>query len=288
MKQINQLLHFTSNIEILKSILKNGLYTSYGKEIFCGKNQLVPMISFSNILFRDVGENEVVSYGNYGIGISREIGMTKYGLNPVFYVSKDSEIEKSIEYQFNESMIPQAFEVFKQYDIKSKSCCGSFLDNAEISPLSKEVEVIARSINSGTSDDLIESFRTIFGNLFEASMHQILLLKNYRVTDKYGKEFIAYNEREWRKSFFELHFIREFKPNGNKNEEYERWSNTKKPHFTDKYILQIEPKDLEYIIVKEESEKKQIEDYIQQEELNIPLDKIYRLNELREKENNDQ
>lgn len=82
MKEINQIIHITKSLEIIKSILINGFYTSYAKETFNGKNILIPMISFSNILFRDIGENEVVDYGKYGIVFDRDYIIDKFNLNP--------------------------------------------------------------------------------------------------------------------------------------------------------------------------------------------------------------
>ena len=92
MKEINQIIHITKNIDILKSILKYGFYTSYAKEKFGNKNILIPMISFSNILFRDIGDDEVVDYGNYGVVFDRDDVIEKFDLNPVFYVKNVSEL----------------------------------------------------------------------------------------------------------------------------------------------------------------------------------------------------
>ncbi len=284
MKEIDQLVHFTNDIEILKSILKNGLYTSYSLETFCGKKQLVPMISFSNILYRDIGDEEVIDYGSYGISISREKGMTKYELNPVLYVSKDSDIEKSVQYNIQESILPQAFEILKTFDSNTNNCCGRALDRIRIEPLSKEIKIIAESINKETDDKLIEAYKKLFGKVFEHSLKQMLLIKSYKVKNKKGEEKIAYNEREWRKSFFNLSVFPEFKPDGNKNEKYEEWINTRKPHFKDENILPIDFEDILHIIVKNNNEKDILNKYIVEEGIANNPNNIFTLDELKQKE----
>ena len=75
MKEINQIIHITNSIDILKSILKNGFYTSYAKEKFGNKNILIPMLSFSNILFRDIKLENIL------FDLQGRIKITDFGLS---------------------------------------------------------------------------------------------------------------------------------------------------------------------------------------------------------------
>lgn len=133
MKQINQIIHLTNSKDILKSILKNGFYTSYAKEKFGNQNVLIPMISFANILFRDIGENEVIDYGTYGIVFNRDYIISRFDLNPVFYVKNESEIEEIFPYNFQTSIIPQTLHLAKEFYIKCN--CKRYSEHIHINPM---------------------------------------------------------------------------------------------------------------------------------------------------------
>lgn len=288
MKTINQLIHSTENIENLKSILKNGLHTSYAKEVFCEENILIPMISFSNILYRDIGSNEVVNYGNYGIVIERELALTKYGLNPVIYVNEDSEVAKSVKYNFDQSKLPLILNYIKDWYSNTNNYCGSFLENVKIKPLNAEMRNLIDSIDSSTSSELLNAYKIIFENIFVNSQKQILLIKPYRVKDKKGKEWIAYNEREWRKSFFQKNFIKEFTLKGEKDLEYMEWHEKAKPHFKeDDFTLKISTEDIIQIIVNTDEDVMEIEDYLKNEDLHIKEGVVSTLQKLKEIELNE-
>lgn len=289
MKQVNQLIHATKDKEILKSILKNGLHTSYAKEEFCGENILIPMISFSNVLFRDLGDDELIDYGNYAIVIDRDLGWEKYQLNPVMYVSTNSNIAQSVKNNFYKSIFPQVLDLVKQDIIETKNCCGNLLERIGIKPeLDEKVKNLINAIDDKTSDAMIESIKELFADVFENSIIQLLVIKPYKVRDGKGKEWIAYNDREWRKSFFDLNFIREFTPHGEKNKDYEKWIDTDKPHLKDeKYTLKIDLKDIKNIIVEKEEEIEEIETFIKQElQYDIPKGIINTLENLKKIELN--
>lgn len=288
MRKVNQLIHATKKKDTLKDILKYGLYTSYAKEEFCGENILVPMISFSNILFRDMGGGELINYGKYAIVMDRDLAFEEYKLNPVMYVSSNSDIAKSVKDNFDKSIIPQILEIVKQFYMDSQNCCGSFLDKIKINPLDDKVKKLINSIDINTSDELIVSVKELFGDVFENSMHQMLIMKPYKVKDSNGREWIAYNDREWRKSFLDLSFIKEFTPKGDKNPEYQRWIETEKPHLKDeKYTLKIEWKDIKNIVVEKEEEIEEIEKFIKQElDYDIKKGVVNTLHNLKEIERN--
>ena len=282
MKEVNQLIHLTQDISRLKSILKNGLYTSYNKEIFADKNVLIPMISFCNVLFRDLGENEVVDYGSYGIVIDRTYGIEILGLNPVLYLYSNSVVENSFKYNYESTALPQALEVIKEF--YQGFNCEKVTDHILIKPLSLEVKNLINSIDKNTSDNLILSLKDLFTKLFENTVTQVVLSKPYKVFTKKGIEKIAFNEREWRKSYFNLPFYTEFKPTGEINEDYSVWIGTNKPHFKDKkYTLNIPLDKIKYIIVKNIEDIDEILKFISTNKIGfIDKEQIKTLDQLKE------
>jgi uncharacterized protein YcgL (UPF0745 family) len=280
MKQINQIVHLTDSKEVLKSILENGFFTSYAKEKFGKQNVLIPMISFANILFRDIGEKEVIDYGKYGIVFDRDYIIEKFDLNPVFYVKNESEIEEIFPYNFQTSIIPQTLHLAKDFYIKSN--CKTYSEYICINPISDEVKHLLDTLDKDVNDDFIHSIKVIFENYFLNTMKQILLLKPFKVENKEGVTKIAYNEREWRKSFFDLHYISEIKPDGKINEQYEKWINTSKPHFTDKYILKFDIAEVQYVYVENENEVEEVKNFVTEKfQKNI---EVFTLSELKERE----
>lgn len=252
MKEVNQLVHLTKSLDSLVSIIENGIHSSYAKEDFCGEKILIPMISFSNLLFRDIGETEIVYYGSYGIGIERETGI-QFNLNPVVYVYENNTIEKGIKSNFEFSILPHALDEVKEF---YKDCkCDKITNFINFNPIPNEVKDLLNSISAETDDELIQAIKNLFGRLFENSYNQILLAKPYKIIRKDGSQFFAYNEREWRKSFFDLHFIKEKKLNGNLNDDYKEMINTPKPHLKDdNYTLKLPITKIKYVIVKETKE----------------------------------
>jgi len=281
MKEINQIIHVTKNIDTLKSILKNGFYTSYAKEKFGDKNILIPMISFSNILFRDIGENEVVNYGNYGVVFNRDYIIEKFNLNPVFYVKNVSELNDIFLYNFQTSIIPQTLQIAKKFYVDCK--CEKFSEHIKINPITEEIKSLIDSLDENVNDEFIHSLKIIFENYYTNTLKQALLLKPYKVVTKNEETKIAYNEREWRKSFFDLNFIYEIKPDGTKNEEYIQWNKKNKPHYTEKYIQSFDLSDVISIYVNEDSEIIEMEKFIT-ENFNEKIE-IYTLQQLKEIEN---
>lgn len=263
MKEINQLIHLTSDIQILKSILKNGFYTSYAKETFGGKSILIPMISFANILYRDIGNDQVINYGNYGLVFNRDYAINKFDLNPVTYIRNEGIIEKSIKDNLETSILPQTLHIVKDFYTKGKF--DKITNHINFNPLSDKIKTLLDNMDKNINDEFIESLQKIFGDYFTNSLHQLLLAKPYKVVNKIGETKIAYNEREWRKSFLELHYIQEITPSGKINDEYTKWINTPKPHFKNKYILNFSLSDIDSIIVKEANEIEEIKSLLSKE-----------------------
>lgn len=90
------LFHFT-NKNNLYSILKSSFKVSYARERIFGGNVLkafgVPMVSFSDLRLSELKVN-LGTYGKYGIGMTKEWAISN-GLNPVFYVSRNSNFTES-------------------------------------------------------------------------------------------------------------------------------------------------------------------------------------------------
>lgn len=85
----DNLFHFTKSIDVLKLILKNGIYPRYCFEDvewfdFKKHKQIAfPMCCFCDIPLSRIQEHTSF-YGKYGLGFTKEWGITN-GLNPVVY-----------------------------------------------------------------------------------------------------------------------------------------------------------------------------------------------------------
>ena len=255
MRQVNTLFHFTNKLSIIESILKEGFKPSYSVEKFGQRNILVPMVSFMNVLLRDVGPNEVVDYGDYGIGINREFATT-IGLNPVCYVYDKSVIDEALQNLHNLSILPQQVDIIKESLADKLNTFSKVTDYIKFSPKPiLEVENLINSIDKKTDEKLVKAIKNFATKTYENAYYQLLLAKPYKVFNKRGETKIAYNEREWRKGYPELGYIHETDAKGVKSKLYEKWIQTNYPHFNEeKYRLKIEIQNISHIIVKDKSE----------------------------------
>lgn len=93
----NTLIHFTASKENLKSILENNFKIFNCKEtVLLADSEVVfyaPMVSFCDIPLSEIRKH-ISSYGNYGLGMTKEWGM-KQGLNPILYVASPSMLSTS-------------------------------------------------------------------------------------------------------------------------------------------------------------------------------------------------
>jgi hypothetical protein len=261
MKLVNNLYHFTKSFDVLKSILQNGIYASYCIENFNGRKILIPMISFSNVQLRDVGDGEVINYGEYAIAISRETGI-KFGLNPVQYIYSNSMGFNALFKLMNLGITPQILKVLKAtFDKYPATLKGEKVSNhLKIDPLLEENKKLLDAIDSETSGALVEAIQEFGGVLFFEASKLILLSKPYKVYDKKGEEFIAYNDREWRKVFEKDEPIFHFEKNmsGVESKEFVQLEKDK-PLLKDKeHTLQINLEMIEEIVVTTEGEKEHI------------------------------
>lgn len=94
----NSIIHYTSSIDTLKLILKEGFKLKYCDETLHldddSSNAAHPMISFCDIPLSESSKH-FEAYGHFGIGLTKTWAVEK-GINPVLYIDKDSLIAKSI------------------------------------------------------------------------------------------------------------------------------------------------------------------------------------------------
>jgi hypothetical protein len=91
------LFHFTNNIETLQKILSGGFWPKYCREdITWLISQGLKYVAFPMVCFCDIPlariEDHVFSYGEYGIGLTKEWA-EKNNANPVWYIANGDYIE---------------------------------------------------------------------------------------------------------------------------------------------------------------------------------------------------
>lgn len=104
----DNLFHFTSSIDVLKLILRNGVYPRYCLEDFSwfGSDQhkyiAYPMSCFCDIPLSRISEHTDF-YGNYGIGFTKDWGL-RNGLNPIIYLTPTGSVKDMVKYLFKIDM----------------------------------------------------------------------------------------------------------------------------------------------------------------------------------------
>ncbi|MFV8354936.1 abortive infection system antitoxin AbiGi family protein [Flavobacterium sp. XS1P32] len=132
-------------------------------------------------------------------------------------------------------------------------------ENSEIGTSFLEIITIAgRKLASSATDlDSTDPLSTVFDNCINMTMY----LKPIKVINNEGKEFTAFNDREWRfvhkhgrinPLIFERNFITNELITAFKSKDL------KKKPFTNEVVLTFDLSDLKYIIIKEKSQKKEI------------------------------
>ncbi len=98
----DNLFHFTKSLDVLKSILANGIQPKYCLEDvksfnWVANNYLaLPISCFCDIPLSRISEHTDF-YGNYGVGLSKEWGY-KNRLEPVIYTHKNSDINRLVSF----------------------------------------------------------------------------------------------------------------------------------------------------------------------------------------------
>jgi len=97
----SSLFHFTKNMDVLKSVLKDGFWPRYCLEDVQWQgheaNEFVafPMVCFCDIPISRISEH-VGFYGSFGIGLTKEWG-SRNNLNPVMYFAANNPLHGAIQ-----------------------------------------------------------------------------------------------------------------------------------------------------------------------------------------------
>jgi hypothetical protein len=253
-KEVNHIVRYCDKIEyLLENISTKCFQPSYCKEIFNNQKLLIPMVSFCNILLRDV-ENYMY-YGDYGLGFNIDWAI-RNKISPVIYTHDTSEI----------------LNLFK---IIGKNLTLLNLD-LSINKIKNDIQGYSNIFNNKDSiSDLA------IKDIFNGNIKTIQFTKPWKSKMKFEIEIISngkitcidneidincYNEREWR-----------FVPNFNKNEfdniimendsieshnKYTKYTDSKKepkPHIRQiEYGLTFDLNDLRYIIVRDSNEVQKV------------------------------
>lgn len=158
------LFHFTSGLDIIRGVLRNGFYPSYHQEvlqdILRNKSEYgvsyVPMVCFCDIPLTRI-KRHIQFYGSYGIGLTKKWGL-KQKISPIIYVDKGSKTVSHIK-KLTEKL-------------------------TDLDSIYKE-----RLKQTETIDEAVFDFENVMGEL----IHIYKYLKPYKRGD-----IIFYDEREWR------------------------------------------------------------------------------------------
>ena len=253
LNQVDHLFHFTKNIDSLKKMLTEGFKPSYAIEKLDDKNILVAMVSFSNILLRDVGNAEVIFYGSYAIGFKREWGIDNT-INPVVYTYDKGILHKALSQILYSTIFLKVMQTYKSYfKLFSDRGYGPFSKRIQLTNTPKEVMDILDFLTVKYDGNLVEILSNHAKAIYDTNFPILTLTKPYKVTNSEGKEFIAYNDREWRKLYSQLSVVFE----GDK--EFEDWSKKQKPHFNeDEYRLKFDITEVKAILLDSETELDEI------------------------------
>ena len=258
MNTIEHLYHFTKSIDILIEIFENGFKPSYAKEQLDARNILLPMISFSNILLRDVGDKEVLFYGNYAIGFQREWGIERK-LNPVLYTYPNGDLQNGVNTIIEHSVFVSAVNKYHDYFKINTEKQWKFSNQIQLTNTSKEALNIIDYISLHYDEELVEHLSNWAKKVHYTNLNFIRLTKPYEVINSKGEKFIAYNDREWRRTYPDLEIFFE----DTNVDEYKEWVSKQKPHFHENdLILDFFKEEIKVIMVKEENEIPLIEDYL--------------------------
>lgn len=249
LKQVEHLYHFTRKYDTILEIFKYGFKPSYAKEMMDKVDILVPMVSFSNILLREVGSSEVMFYGKYAIGVTRSWGIAQ-NINPVVYTYENGVLHNSMNSFLYSSIFIRVLDNYKEHFEKfSKSKAGKFSELIHLTNTPKHSMDILDYLSTKYDEELLLVISNYAKSIYDSNLEIVNLTKNYKVKDEAGREFIAYNDREWRKIYLDLGFLLEGSP------EYAKWDKAPKPHYDeDKYLLKFDISDIKVIMVADESE----------------------------------
>lgn len=242
------LFHFTREKKHLLSILKNGLYIrysleTYGKILKNNSELVLPMSCYCDIPLSQISEH-TKKYGSYSIGLTKDWGI-KNGLSPVLYTHHKSETAKLLN-----SLTHNLSNVFDIDDSEeNKKILKSYgLSKDEVNLVEDGKNILNKKIKKKNRE------------LSEQLGHFLKYIKPYDGIGYSGgiefKKVRFYDEREWR-----------YVPPKKLLKKIEIKDIYKRKFYTDpvkrRYIniklakhikLIFEPKDVRFIVVKNEKE----------------------------------
>lgn len=243
----------TSSIDSLQSILLQGFKPSYGKEEFgdWAKEILVPQVSFSNILPRDLGEKEVIHYGSYGLIFSKNWAI-KNELQPVLYYLPNGLFFKAyyetLRNTMSISFLDSVRDLFDQYKKGNCKDCNSMV---ELKDLPEATAFFNRILQLGNDDLFNEAIA--YTSLIKNNNYALrAIMKPYILKD--GRK--PYNDREWRKLFPEIPILMDTYPN------YEKFYKKQSHHLKEYPYLKFISTDLKGIIVADVSDIQIMEEFV--------------------------
>lgn len=233
------LFHYTKKIEILKSILKEGLIPNYCYEDLSYPNNDrgigVPMISFCDIPLSKT-DSFIERYGNYAIGLTKEWA-DKKRINPILY-AKDNNILTSLSF-------------YKSVEVHYRD---------ELKKYGENLNEISFDLSPGPKPQIVSFFN--YHNTHKANVSIHGMVKKYY--DDVRKQ-INYEENEWRYLVEDTIDTPWFW----RKVDYEKWrGKASKPSPSEQLKskkLEFSVEDIAFVLIKEESEIPQIVDFINKE-----------------------
>lgn len=230
-KKIDHIFHYTDEYEYLKKILRNGFAPSYCVEEINDTKFLTPMVSFCNIPIRDVGD--YMHYGDYGIGMSVDWAIEN-NLSPVIYIHENTPFKNVRDVIYNLSF-------------------NQFINRAIHNTIKEKTNSHVNDYEYALSEEQILE-------LNNSSFLLAQFLKNWKTIYK-GDEIITYHEREWR-YIPNLDAEKEKKLVAINDEDFNIYLEKKKPHLPERSLHIESIKDIRYIIIKDDVERKEIIDIL--------------------------
>lgn len=236
----SSLFHYTS-LACLKQILENGFYPNYCQETISSDRSLfcigIPMVSFCDIPLTRVS-NFTDHYGQYAIGLDKEYALSQ-GINPILYVV-NADIISSLSF----------FKSAEMMTLKKLQECGGKKDSVQVDL---------------THQDSLNAIKYLvnYNNAHIANTTFFGYIKGYQGNPKHN-DHCNYDENEWR------YLVKENEQAGIPwfwdEESYNTWrGNGVKPKPTGallKQKLTFDTQSISHIIVKEESEIKDMVSFI--------------------------
>lgn len=254
LKKVETLFHTTTSFENLENIIDSNFQVSFSREVFKGRETLIPMVSFSNVLLFETKSQ--INYGDYSIGLTKEWGI-KNKLHPVSYTYDDSDYENSIQQLSHISEVGKLLDVFHVYRQFSKI---TLKGNPKYQPIFEKLLV---NLDEKGRETVINFFETTHPTFISYE----LFTKKITASNKEGKVFECFNDREWR--YLPEDVVENFRyvPIQSEGESDEEHTNNvqkfnsfikeKKKHY-EEVRLEFELEDIKFIIVKETNETERI------------------------------